>query len=461
MSERLTALDNQFLHLETPNVHMHVAGVAILDPASRPSGPLRFEELRELVAHRIHLVPRFRQRILNVPFNAARPVWADDPNFDIDFHIRRAALPEPGGRKELADYVERVHSRPLDRSKPMWEMYFIEGLEDGHVAVLSKVHHCLIDGVSGIDIATVLLDFTLEPRQIEAQPWEPAPEPSGRDLLLDALREQVANPVKAGLGVAESIVRTPALALEQTRAAATGLVQLVTAGSAPESPFNRTVSANRRFTMVEAPVEEFKKIKHALGGTVNDVVLAVVAGALHRFLERRGIQAKTFRTMVPVSTRDESQRMALGNRVSNIFVDLPVGKMDATERLHTISAATKDLKSSHAAVGATTLMEMGTWAPPTLHALAARLMSRGRFINLVVSNVPGPQVPMYMLGARLVATYPMMPLAERCALSIAVTSLTGVMGFGITSDWDSLPDIEYLAEGILVALDELKKSASV
>jgi diacylglycerol O-acyltransferase len=459
--QRLTALDNQFLHLETPAVHMHVAGLAILDPATRPSGPLTLEDLRELIARRIHLVPRFRQRIMQVPFNAARPVWVDDPAFDVDFHLRRAALPAPGGRKELADYVERVHSRPLDRSKSLWEMYFIEGLEDGHVAVLSKVHHCLIDGVSGIDIATVLLDFTVEPRAIEPEPWTPEPLPSGRDLLLDAVREQVTNPVKAGIEAASSAVRAPALAFEQARAMAGGLASLIAAGNAPESPFNRPVGANRRFTMVEASVEDFRNVKHALGGTVNDVVLTVVAGAINRFLTRRGTPAETFRTMVPVSTRDESQRMALGNRVSNIFVDLPVGPMDAADRLGAITAATRDLKSSHAAVGATTLMELGTWAPPTLHALAARLMSRGRFINLVVSNVPGPQIPMYMLGARLVATYPMMPLAERCALSIAVTSLTGVMGFGLTSDWDSLPDIEYLAEGILVTLDELKKAAKV
>lgn len=460
--DRLTALDSQFLHLETPNVHMHVAGLAILDPSTKPDGPFTFEQLRDLIESRIHLVPRFRQRIMTVPLNAARPVWVDDPTFDVEFHLRRAALPAPGGRKELADYVERVHSRPLDRSKPLWEMYLIEGLEDGHVAVLSKVHHCLIDGISGIDIATVLLDFTIEPREVDAEPWTPAPLPSSRALLLDALREQFTDPVRAGLEAASTAVRAPAAALGEARAMIGGLASLVTAGNAPQSPFNRPIGSNRHFAMVEAPVDDFKAVKRALGGTVNDVVLAVVAGAIHRFLRKRGItDATTFRTMVPVSTRDESQRMALGNRVSNIFVDLPVGEMAPAERLTAITSATQDLKASHAAVGATTLMELGTWAPPTLHALAARLMSRGRFINLVVSNVPGPQVPLYMLGARLVATYPMMPLAERCALSIAVTSLTGVMGFGLTSDWDSLPDIEYLADGILATLDELKKAAGL
>jgi len=240
-----------------------------------------------------------------------------------------------------------------------------------------------------------------------------------------------------------------------------GVASLISAGKAPDSPFNRRIGSNRRFAMVDAPVTDFKTVKNALGGTVNDVVLAVVAGSLHRFLEKRGVNSTnmSLRTMVPVSTRDESQSMALGNRVSNIFVDLPVGPMDAVDRLRAITMVTKDLKSSHAAMGATTLMEIGQWSPPTLHALAARLMSRGRFINLVVSNVPGPQVPLYMCGARLMVNYPMMPLAESCALSIAVTSLSGVMGFGLTSDWDSLPDLDTLAAGIGMAIEELKKAA--
>lgn len=442
-------------------MHMHVAGLVVLDPSSRPDGAPRFEDLHELIRRRIHLVPRFRQKIVNVPFNAGRPVWVDDPSFDIGFHLRRAALPAPGGRKELTDFVERVHSRPLDRSKSLWEMYLIEGLEDGYVAVLSKVHHAMIDGMSGIDLATVLLDFTVEPRVVEPQPWTPAPEPSSRDLLLDAIREQIANPVKAGIDAVETAIRTPAQALAHAQALIGGVASIVTAGNAPRSPFNRKVGSNRRLAMTEASVADFKQVKNALGGTVNDVVLAVVAGSVHRFLTRRGIPSTglSFRTMVPVSTRDDSQRMAFGNRVSNIFVELPVGPMDPVERLHAITAITKDLKSSHQAIGASALMDIGTWAPPTLHALAARLMSRGRFINLVVSNVPGPQVPLYLCGARLVTTYPMMPLAETCALSIAVTSLTGVMGFALTSDWDSLPDIDVLAAGIGESLDELTKAA--
>lgn len=462
MPERLSALDAQFLHLETPSVHMHVAGLAVLDPSSRPQGPLTLEAIEQLIRDRIHLVPRFRQKILPVPFGVARPVWVEDPEFDLDFHLRRAALPAPGGRAELAEYVQRVCSRPLDHSKSLWEMYLIEGLQDGLMGLLWKVHHAMIDGMSGIDIATVLLDFTPEGRDVQARSWSPDPEPLPIDLLVAALREQIANPIRAGIETLETVVRAPAAAAKQAQALAEGVASIVTAGNAPQSPFNRPVGPNRRFAMAEAPVSDFKQVKNALGGTVNDVVLAIVAGSLHRFLNHRGIEtdaSTTFRTMVPVSTRDDSHRMALGNRVSNIFVDLPVGPMDPAARLQTIVQFTKDLKSSHQAIGASVLMDIGTWAPPTLHALAARLASRSRLINLVVSNVPGPQIPLYLAGSRVVTTYPMMPLAERCALSIACTSLGGVMGFGITTDWDTLPDIDVLARGLLDALDELKKAA--
>jgi len=461
MVERLTALDAQYLHLETPANHMHVAGLMIFDPASRPQGPLTFEDVHRLIDQRIHLVPRFRQRVRTVPFNAGRPVWVDDARFDLGFHVRRSALPAPGGRRELADAVQRIHSRPLDRSKPLWELYFFEGLEDGHVGILSKVHHCMIDGMSGMDIATILLDFTVEPRSVEPQAFVPAPEPTAQELLADAIRQQVTNPISAGLEVARTALRAPAVVLEQAQHLAQGLAQVLARGQAPESPLNQRVGPNRRFAMAEAPVEDFKMVKNALGGTVNDVVLATVAGALNRFLTHRAVVAEgmTLRAMVPVSTRDPSKESALGNLVTNIFVDLPVGPMDPVKRLRAITAVTKDLKSSHQAVGAAALMSLGTWAPPTLHALAARLASRGRFINLTVSNVPGPQVPLFMDGARLIITYPLMPLAESCGLSIGVTSLSGVMGFGFTSDWDTLPDIEIVRDGLIASLEDLKKAA--
>jgi WS/DGAT/MGAT family acyltransferase len=462
MPDRLTALDANFLFLEQPSVHMHVAGLSILDPSTRPDGALKYEHLAELITQRIHLVPRFRQKAVFVPFNAGRPVWVDDAKFDLDFHLRRAALPAPGGRRELADYVQRVCSRPLDRSKPLWEMYLIEGLEDGHVAVLTKSHHAMIDGMSGIDIATVMFDFTPEPRTVEPEgEWRPQPEPSPRDLLVDALTEQVTHPIRTALQNTAMLVQSPQIVLGKVGEMVGGIASLLAAGTAPRSPFNVPVGPNRRFAMAEVPVADAKLIKNALGGTVNDVVLAAVAGAVNRLLRARGNSTSglTLRAMIPVSTRDESQRMAMGNRVASIFVDLPIGAPDAATRLRKITAATKDLKSSHQAVAAGAIMGIGSWAPPTLHGLAARLVARQRFVNLVVSNVPGPQIPLYLGGARMLVTYPVMPLGETTALSVAVTSLSGVMGFGFTGDWDAVPDIEHLAEGLMLSVEDLKKAA--
>jgi WS/DGAT/MGAT family acyltransferase len=464
MTNRLSALDANFLFLETPSVHMHVAGLSILDPSSRPDGTLKFEDFVGLIKERIHLVPRFRQKVMFVPFGLGLPVWVDDHHFDIDFHVRRAALPAPGGRRELADYVQRVVSRPLDRSKPLWEMYFIEGLEDGHVATFSKVHHAMIDGMSGIDIATVMFDFTPEPRAVEPEgEWRPAPEPTPGDLIREAVTEQIRNPLRAAFQNASVAVQAPQIALGKMGEMLGGFASLLAAGAPPKSPFNVGVGPNRRFAMAEVQVSDMKAIKNALGGTVNDAVLAAVGGALNRALRARGISTTnlSLRTMVPVSTRDESHRMAMGNRVSSIFVDIPIGAADAADRMRKITAITKDLKSSHQAVAAGALMGIGQWAPPTLHALAARRVARQRFINLVVSNVPGPQIPLYLCGARQLVTYPIMPLGETVALAIAVTSLSGVMGFGFTGDWDAVPDIELLAESLLAAVDDLKKAAGL
>jgi diacylglycerol O-acyltransferase len=461
LPERLSVLDASFLYLERPAVHMHVAGVAILDPSTRPGGRLTGEDLSRLVASRIHLVPRFRQKVVVPPLGLSRPVWVDDADFDIGFHLRRAALPSPGGRRELADFVQRVHSRPLDRTKPLWEMYLIEGLEDGYVAVLVKSHHAMIDGLSGIDIATVLVDFTPEPQEIRPVAWTAQPEPSPRDLLVRSLADQLSNPVRAVVEGAGRALRAPQEALARAGRVLGGMGSLLSRGQAPPGPFNVPVGPNRRFAMAEVPVADARAVKNALGGTVNDVVLAAVTGALRSQLKRRGerVRGLSLRALVPVSTRDPSQRSPLGNEVSMFFVDLPVGVADPARRLHRLTAATKELKSSHQAVAATALINSAQWAPPTLHGLAARLLTRQRWVNLIVSNVPGPQVPLYLGGARLLVTYPVMPLGETVALSAAVTSLSGTMGFGFTGDWDAVPDVDVLAEGLVEAMDDLKKAA--
>ncbi len=460
--ERLGPQDASFLYLETPSNHNHVGGLAILDPATAPAGVLRFEDLTAVVTSRLHLVPRFRQKILFPPLAVARPVWVDDANFDIAFHIRRAALPSPGGRRELIDYVQRVISRPLDRTKPLWELYLIEGMEDGLTAILTKVHHAMIDGMAAVDLATAVYDFSPVPQVLTPTPWEPEPEPSRADLLMESLKDGLLHPVAGLASTGQRALAAPARAAAQVAVTLGGIRTLLGDGVlAPPSPFNRHIGPNRRFAMVEAPVSWLKEVKDALGGTVNDVVLATVASGLHRLFRHRGepTKGRFLRTMVPVSVRTDDDKSALGNRVSSIFVDLPIGRLTPRRRLAAITEKTRYLKESNQAVGAEFLMNIGSWAPPTIHAMAARLASRSRFINLVVSNVPGPQVPMYIAGARLLAQYPIMPVAENMGLSIAVTSLAGTMAFGITADWDTLPDIEVLARGMDESMLELRKAA--
>jgi diacylglycerol O-acyltransferase / wax synthase len=462
MGERLSALDASFLYMERPNVHMHVAGLAVLDPSTRAAGPLRFEDLSRLVGERIHLVPRFRQRVLEPPLRAGRPVWVVDDRFDMAYHLRRAALPEPGGRRELAEFVQRVQSRPLDRTKPLWEMYLIEGLEDGYVAVLSKSHHAMIDGIGGMDLASVMFDFTPETQRVHAPgPWEPGPPPSPIGLWAGGLADQLSHPVRSiveGMGL---LLRAPAEVAGRIGGLAGGVASIVSLGPAPQGPFNVPVGPNRRFSMAEVPVADTKEIKNALGGTVNDVVLASVAGALRRRLRRRHerVGGVSLRALMPVSIRETSQRMAFGNQVSVFFVDLPVGEKDPVRRLRAITRATGTIKTSHQAVAATALINSARWAPPTLHGLAARLLVRQRLVNLIVSNVPGPQVPLYLDGARLLVAYPVMPLGPTTALSVAVTSLSGTMGFGFTGDWDAVADIDAIAQELLDEVELLKKAA--
>ena len=463
MAERLTALDAQFLYMERPTAHMHVGGVSVLDPSTKPDGPLTFDEFKAHLLRRIHLVPRFRQKVVFLPFNVGRPMWTDDPHFDIDFHLRRASIPSPGGHKELADFVQRVHSRPLDRTKPLWEAYFIEGLEGGLFAIYSKTHHAMIDGVSGLDIATVLFDFTPEAREVEPESWTPAKQPSTPELLRSWAVDSVTHPVEAIAHQVSGAIEAPRAVLGTVRTALGSVQEMVGAGMAPSSPFNVPIGPNRRFSFTDIPVADAKAIKNALGGTVNDVILTGVAGMLRRALMAREISTAdiSMRAMVPVSTRDESQKMALGNRVSMFFVDLPVGDMDPAKRLSLISAGTRHFKESGQAIGAASLVGLTRWAPPTLHALAARLTVRQRFANLVVTNVPGPQVPLYLLGAQLKGMYPLMNLTETMALMVAIVSVSGTMGFGFTADWDAVPDIDELPEYLQAAIDELKKAAGV
>jgi diacylglycerol O-acyltransferase / wax synthase len=450
-TERLSSLDASFLYLETPSRHMHVAGVSVLAP--RADGPLTFEHVERVVAARIHLAPRLRQRVVTVPFRLDRPLWVDDEHFDLDFHVRRAAIPAPGGRFQLERAVGRVLSRPLDRSKPLWELYVYEGLEDGHTAVLMKIHHALADGISGMLVASALFDLTEDAEVGDPPAWAPDPEPTEADLLRGAMADVVSHPLEALVRIAQA----PRRSLEVVGASLESLRAIVGMGAAPTGPFDAIVGPNRRFATCEVPFERLRRAKQALGGTVNDVVLAAVAGGLHDLLESRGepTRGRSLRVMVPVSVRARGQAGDVGNRVAPAFIDLPVGRMTPATRVRRIRRTTAELKASAMAVGADSIIALGAYAPPALHATAARLVSRGHWFNLVVSNIPAPQVPLFLAGARLLASYPAMPLGEDSGLSIACTSLGGTMSFGLTADWDAVPDVGLLAAGIDRALGSI------
>jgi WS/DGAT/MGAT family acyltransferase len=457
-SERLTSLDASFLYLETPAMHMHVAGVSVFDP--RDDGPLTFDDVQRVVEARLHLAPRLRQRVMRVPLGLARPLWVDDDRFDLDFHVRRAAIPSPGGRFQLERAVGRVLSRPLDPSKPLWELYVFEGLAERRTAVLMKLHHALADGIAGMTIASALFDLAPDQPIGEppSTPWTAASPPGRDDLLREAAQDLVLHPLEA-IGHA---VGAPARTFHQVGEMISGVRDVVDMGAPPAGPFDTEIGPARRFAMAETSFERVREIKRALGGTVNDVVLAAVASGLHDLLEHRGERTKgrTLRVMVPVSVRSKAQQGEVGNRVAPAFVDVPIGPMRARTRQRRVRRATVELKESSMAVSADSIIGLGAYAPPALHAMAARLASRGRWFNLVVSNVPAPQVPLYLAGAPLVANYPAMPLGERSGLSVACTSLAGTMAFGLNADWDSLPDVEVLARGIETGIDEMEKAAA-
>jgi diacylglycerol O-acyltransferase len=443
VADRLSGLDSSFLHLEQGGAHMHVASTMTFE------GPVPdHDEFLEHLSARLHLVPRFRQKLRFVPLGQGRPVWVDDPHLNLNYHVRHTALPPPGSEHQLRTLAARIFSQRLDRGKPLWEMWLVDGLEGGRFAIIGKSHHALVDGISGVDITTVLFDTAPEPAPIgEPEEWVPQPEPSDSQLLAEALLERSTSPAEVLRG-ARSLVRGP-----RQLASAAGSV-LAAAGSlagasvaAPPSPYNVTIGPYRRFAEVRADLGEFKRVKNEHGGTVNDVVLAVVTGALGRHLRGRGQSTRDLelRAMVPISVRAEDERGALGNRVSAMMAPLPVWCEDPLERLAIVSARMGDLKKSRQAVGATMLTELTNFAPPTILGQASRLQARQRFFNLVITNVPGPQFPLYILGRRLEAVFPMVPLARNQAVCVGIMSYDGQVNFGLIGDYDAMPDLDSLA----------------
>ncbi len=459
--DRLSGLDASFLHLERDAAHMHVAACAVIE-----GPPPEYSELVEAIEARLHLVPRYRQRLATVPLGQGRPVWVDDPFFQVGFHVRHTALPQPGGEAELKRLAGRLFSQSLDRSRPLWELWLVEGLMDGRFALLTKTHHALVDGISGVDIATVLFDASPEPAPVAppAQEWIPRPPPSGAQLLAQALIERATVPREIVRGLRAALRGPRQLATRAVEVAA-GMRALALVGlePAPPSPFNARIGPHRRFDWVRANLEDFKAIKNALGGTVNDVVLTAVAGALGTYMDAHGhaTESVVLKAMVPVSVRAEVERGELGNRVAAMWAPLPVGVGDPAARLEWIRLAMAEIKDSGQAVGAQALTELSGFAPPTIMAQAARLQARQRLFNLVVTNVPGPQLPLYVLGRELLYMAPMVPLAENTALGVAVMSYNGQLTFGLNADYDALADVEALAAALRDAIDALRRAAGV
>jgi diacylglycerol O-acyltransferase / wax synthase len=460
-SDRLTGLDASFLHLEDAASHMHVAGVMLFE-----GSPPAYEDLLAAIERRLGLVPRYRQRLAFVPFNQGRPKWVDDPHLNIRYHVRSTALPAPGSEQQLKELAGRVFAQQLDRDKPLWEMWLVDGLEGDRFAVLSKTHHALVDGISGVDIMSVLLDTSPEPAAPAdtGERWLPRPLPSRAQLLGEALVERATVPAEI-VRTVRAVLRGPRLVAESLRDAAVGVGAMAWAGlnPAPSSPYNKPIGPHRRFTWVRMNLADIKAIKSELGGTVNDVVLATVAGALGKHLRRRGQSTDgiELKAMVPVSVRADVERGALGNRVAAIMAPLPVWCQDPVARLDIVREELKGLKSGGQAVGAQVLTNLSGFAPPTVMDQASRVMARQRFFNVVVTNVPGPQMPLYLAGKRMIDTFPMVPLAKNQALGIALLSYDGRINFGLVGDWDLMWDLDDFADDVRESLAELAADAGV
>src|SRR2546429_695723 len=456
--DRLSSVDASFLTNETSSSHMHVGAVLVFE-----GPPPRYEDFLDHVRSRLDLVPRFRQKLAFPRLEAGRPLWVDDPTFNLAYHVRHTALPSPGSEDQLRRLTGRVFSQQLDRSKPLWELWLVQGLERNRFALLTKTHHALVDGVSGVDIATVLFDVKPVPEPAaEETEWIPSPEPSTVQLVSKGLTELAATPFKLGARLL-SAVQHPEHAARRIGDSleALGEVAWNFANPAPEVPLNVEVGSHRRFVWVRSELETFKRIKDALGGTVNDVVLAVVTGALRNWLRQRGIKTDglELRALVPVSIRAEDERGRLGNRIAAMRGPLPVYVADPVRRLQIVREAMGELKQSKQALGAEVISRFNDFAPPTLLAQASRINFSTRLFNLIVTNVPGPQIPLYVLGRELEGLFPVAFLPQNHALAIAIMSYNGRINFGLLADYDAMQDVDEICEGIEAALAELLQAA--
>jgi len=461
--ERLSALDHSFLLLEKPNAQMHVSSTMTFDagPLRLPHGGINAQAIRDMTLASLERIPRYRQKLRYIPIEN-RPVWVDDAQFNIDYHVRHTSLPKPGSEEQLKRLSARVMAQHLDRRRPLWEIWIVEGLEGDRFAIISKVHHCMIDGVSGVDLLKILMSAEPTTEIPEARRFIPRPRPSRFELLRDEAWR------RATLG-AHSLLDLSRLSREFRDDRGELMVRLRAAletlgasfNRATPTPLNQAIGPHRRFDWLTLPLAEFKALRKVLGGTLNDLVLTVVTGALRRFLARRQVILETleFRIMAPVSVRAEDEHGALGNRVSAWFIDLPVAEPDPRVQLERIRRATAELKEKKQAVGAQALTNAAEWTPSTLLALGARNLTRVLPFNMIVTNVPGPQIPIYTLGSRLLEVFPQVPLMDNLGLGIALMSYNGKLCWGFNADYDLVPDLADFVRATREAFAELQESA--
>jgi diacylglycerol O-acyltransferase len=456
--DRMSPLDASFLHVEDAVSHMHIGSVAVFD------GPApRYEQFEAMVAGKMPAVPRYRQKVRFVPLQLGRPLWVDDPHFNLGYHLRHTALAPPGGDRQLRNLVGRVMSQQLDRHKPLWEMWMVEGLEHGHWALVSKVHHCMVDGVSGTDLLAVVLDSEPEPAAPMPDAWHPAAEPGDARLVIDALVDLVASPYEQ-LRAARSATRAPRQVLAQLGEFARGLRAWTgVVRPTPLSSLNGPIGPHRQWDWARTTLADVKTVRKALGGTVNDVVLTVLTRGFRDLLLSRDetVAGRVVRTLVPVSVRTPGERGTYNNRVSAMIAELPVGIDDPAERLAAIRSQMDGLKESKQAVAGEVLTSLTGFAPPLLLALGTRVAMRipQRNINTVTTNVPGPQSQLYACGRAMLEAFPFVPLASSVRIGVAIFSYNGKLNYGITGDRDTAPDISVLGGGIEAGMIELLKLA--
>jgi diacylglycerol O-acyltransferase len=456
--QALSSQDASFLDIEDEVSHMHIGSVGVFEGPA----PTR-EEMLDAVGSKLHLVPRYRQKIRFPPLHLGPPVWVDDPHFNLDYHVRRTALASPGGEQELRTLVGRVMSQQLDRSKPLWEMWAAEGLGGGRWALVSKVHHCMVDGVSATDLLSVLLDAEREPTRAPPPRWTPEPEPSAADLLAEPLARRLASPVDA-LAAARELVLGPRRAAELARETVRGTAAMARLlRPTPRTSLNGPIGPHRRWDWAHAQLSDVKAVRAALGGTVNDVVLSIISRGFRDLVLSRAENPSgiVIRSLVPVSVRRPGERGRYNNRVSAMFAELPVGVEDPVERLEAVRIQMEGLKQSKEAVAGEVLTSLSGFAPALLLALGMRAAFRvpQRSVNTVTTNVPGPQQPLYAAGRRMLETIPYVPLAGRVRVGVAIFSYDGMLKFGVTGDYDTAPDIRILCAGIEEGMAELVEAS--